>query len=52
MHPMIRKLADRARFLKRTLGNRCAAGYLRNQGATLQEALWIVAGTCIVRGEK
>jgi hypothetical protein len=50
MTQAIRALADRARFLKRTLGARSAAGYLRNRGASLQEALWIVAGTCVVRG--
>lgn len=43
-------LRHRASKLKRQLGTRCAAGYLRNRGVTIQEALMILAGTCIVRG--
>jgi hypothetical protein len=40
----------KALFLKRTLGTRSAAGFLRNRGVTIQEAMMILAGTCIVRG--
>jgi hypothetical protein len=36
----------RARLLARTLGMRCAAGYLRNQDFTLDQALGILLGTC------
>lgn len=32
-------LLRRACFLKRTLGTRCAAGYLRNRGVCLEAAL-------------
>lgn len=50
MHRTIQAIADRARFIKRTLGTRSAAGFLRNRGATLQEALFTLTGNCIVRG--
>jgi hypothetical protein len=50
MSAVVMMLAGQARFLKRTLGTRCAAGFLRNRGATIQEAMLILAGTCIVRG--
>lgn len=33
----------RAKFIKRTLGTRCAAGYLRNRGVYLENALHVLA---------
>jgi len=33
----------KARLIKRTLGPRCAAGYLRNRGFKLATALFVVA---------
>lgn len=35
----------KAQFLKRTLGPRVAAGYLRNRNWSLESALWIVCRT-------
>lgn len=32
----------KANFLKRTLGPRVAAGYLRNRGWSMEATLWIV----------
>lgn len=43
-------LTPRAQFLQKTLGTRCAAGFLRNRGVSLQEALFALTGKCIVRG--
>jgi hypothetical protein len=33
---------EKALFLKRILGTRCAAGYLRNRGYSIDGALWIL----------
>lgn len=38
-------MLDRALFLKRTLGTRCAAGFMRNNGMSLDAALWHLLGT-------
>lgn len=38
-----RKSANRALIIKRTLGVRKAAGFLRNRGVSLDEALYILA---------
>lgn len=38
------KKIKRARFIKRTLGYRAAAGYLRNQGVSFEAALFILLG--------
>lgn len=35
---------ERAVYLQRTLGTRCAAGYLRNRGWSLEAALYILCG--------
>lgn len=35
--------ANRARILKRTLGIRAAAGFLRNRGVCVEEAVLILA---------
>jgi len=35
----------KAQFLRRTLGPRVAAGYLRNRNWSLESALWIVCRT-------
>jgi hypothetical protein len=32
----------RAEVIRRSLGVRCAAGYLRNQGVSLEAALWLL----------
>lgn len=37
-------LAPRAWFLQRTLGTRCSAGFLRNRGVSLNEALLLLVG--------
>lgn len=42
MHAL--QLGRRALSLKRNLGTRCAAGYLRNRDVTLDEALFILLG--------
>lgn len=38
------ELQSRARFLRRTIGTRSAAGFLRNRGVSLGEALHILVG--------
>jgi hypothetical protein len=35
-------MQDTARHIRRTLGTRCAAGYLRNRGVSLEAALFIL----------
>ncbi len=50
MSKIAKMLDSRATFLQRTLGTRCAAGFLRNRDVCLQEALYILCGTMIVRG--
>lgn len=42
MSQQARKSANRALIIKRTLGTRKAAGYLRNQNVSLEEALYIL----------
>lgn len=42
MSTQARKSANRALIIKRTLGVRKAAGYLRNKGVSLEEALYIL----------
>lgn len=37
-------LARKAHQLRRTLGTRCAAGFLRNRDVPLAEALFIIVG--------
>lgn len=37
-------LTFRAMEIKRTLGTRCAAGFLRNRGCTLEAAMFILTG--------
>lgn len=34
---------NRSLFLKRTLGIRCAAGYLRNRGVSVETAVYLLA---------
>lgn len=51
MSRIAKTLAPRAEFLQRTLGTRCAAGFLRNRDVCLQEALFILCGTRVVRGD-
>ena len=36
---------SRAKHLVKTLGVRCAAGYLRNRGVSLEAALYVLLGT-------
>lgn len=38
------KQIKKARMLRKQLGTRCAAGYLRNRGWSLDAALWILLG--------
>ena len=40
---MYSKMIRKALFLKATLGTRCAAGYLRNRGISLEGALCTLA---------
>lgn len=42
MSTYAKKHIARAKFIQRTLGTRIAAGYLRNQDVTLEEALDIL----------
>lgn len=37
----------RARHIKRTLGARYAAGYLRKRGWSLEGALWVLLGMAV-----
>lgn len=41
------KHANRALILKRTLGTRCAAGFLRNREVPLEEALFLLVGRVV-----
>ena len=36
--------SKRAKAIQRTLGVRCAAGYLRNKGYSIEMALYILLG--------
>ena len=38
---------SRAKIIKRTLGTRAGAGYLRNRGYSLEEALSILLGKVV-----
>lgn len=38
------RFAFRALDIKRTLGTRCAAGYLRNRKVAIEDALFILVG--------
>jgi uncharacterized protein (DUF2342 family) len=38
---------QRALILQRTLGTRCAAGYLRNHGVPLRQAVTILLGATV-----
>jgi len=42
---MTQVCVGKARFIKRTLGVRSAAGYLRNRGFRLATALFLLAGS-------
>lgn len=44
MSTQARRYAHRALSLKNSLGTRVAAGYLRNRGVSLDEALFILIG--------
>lgn len=46
MSQAARKSANRALIIKRTLGTRRAAGFLRNRGVSLRDALYILAHNC------
>ncbi len=50
MSKQTRLIESRAVFIQSTLGTRTAAGFLRNRGASLQEALMVLVGRCVVRG--
>lgn len=43
--PVIYELAIRARSIRRNLGTRCAAGFLRNRNIPLDVALYVLLGT-------
>lgn len=34
----------KAKFIQRTLGNRVAAGYMRNRGWSVEAAIWVLLG--------
>ena len=38
----LRKIFDRAGTIRRSLGTRSAAGYLRNRGVSFEAALWLL----------
>jgi hypothetical protein len=43
-------LRHKALSVKKSLGTFCAARFLAKRGVSIQEAMMILAGTCIVRG--